>query len=79
MQFGLEIVTLSHIAYITVDFKKLISDLYHAGYALTGKENIYQEKNEDIRIAPKHKNSLKTFPYATQKHLEMHQSDFTPN
>ena len=35
---------------------------------------MYQEKNEAIRIAPKHDNSLKTSPFAMQKHHAMHQS-----
>ena len=30
VQFGGEIFTLSPVAYITVDFKKLVSDLFHA-------------------------------------------------
>ena len=34
VQFGLEIFTLSPVAYITVDFKKLVSDLFHAGSAV---------------------------------------------
>ena len=34
MQFGREIFTLSPVAYITVDFKKLVSDLFHAGSAV---------------------------------------------
>ena len=33
-QFGREIFTLSPVAYITVDFKKLVSDLFHAGSAV---------------------------------------------
>ena len=31
VQFGREILTLSPVAYITVDFKKLVSDPFHAG------------------------------------------------
>ena len=31
VQFGREIFTLSPVAYVTVDFKKLVSDLFHAG------------------------------------------------
>ena len=34
VQLGLEIFTLSPVAYITVDFKKLVSDLFHAGSAV---------------------------------------------
>ena len=31
VQFGQEIFSLSPVAYITIDFKKLVSDLFHAG------------------------------------------------
>ena len=31
VQFGRENFTLSPVAYITVDFKKLVIDLFHAG------------------------------------------------
>ena len=48
MQFGREIFTSSPVAYITVDFKKLVSDLFHVGSALAGRESI--KKNEAIRI-----------------------------
>ena len=34
LQFGREIFTLSPVVYITVDFKKLVSDLFHAGFAV---------------------------------------------
>ena len=34
VQFGREIFTLSPVTYITVDFKKLVSDLLHAGSAV---------------------------------------------
>ena len=34
VQFGREIFTLSHVAYVTVDFEKLVSDLLHSGSAL---------------------------------------------
>ena len=33
-QFGREIFTLSRVAYITDDFKKLVSDPFHAGSAV---------------------------------------------
>ena len=63
MQFGWVIFTLSHVAYITVDFKKLvnrtkrpISPWFHFG-----KKGMYQEKNDATEIAPKHNNSLKPF------------------
>ena len=56
--------TLSPVAYISVDFKKMLIDLFYI-------------KKEKTRVAPKHNNSLETFPYAIQKHLAMHQSDFT--
>ena len=34
VQSGRELVTLSPVAYITVDFKKLVSDLFRAGSAV---------------------------------------------
>ena len=34
VQFGREIFMLSPVAYITVDFKNLVSDLFHAGSAV---------------------------------------------
>ena len=34
VQFGREIFNLSPVAYITVDFKKLVSDLFRAGFAV---------------------------------------------
>ena len=34
VQFGREIFTLSPVAYIAVDFKKLVSDLFRAGSAV---------------------------------------------
>ena len=34
VQFGREIFTLSPVTYITADFKKLVSDLFHAGSAV---------------------------------------------
>ena len=34
VQFGREIFTLSPVGYITVDFKKLVSGLFHAGSAV---------------------------------------------
>ena len=34
VQFGREIFTLSPVAYVTVDFKKLVSDIFHAGSAV---------------------------------------------
>ena len=76
VQFGWETFILSPVANRTVDFKELVSDLFHAGSAF-GRQRIYQEKNEAIRIAQKHNNSLETFPYAIQKYLAKHQSNFT--
>ena len=43
VQFGQEIFTLSLVAYITVDFKTLVSDLFHYGFALV-KKNLSREK-----------------------------------
>ena len=74
VQFGWEIFTLSPVAYITVDFKKLVSI---SRWFRCGIKQMYQEKNEATRIAPKYNNSLQTSPYAIQKHHAMHQSDFT--
>ena len=34
VQFGREIFTLSPVGYMTVDFKKLVSDLFYAGSAM---------------------------------------------
>ena len=34
VQFGREIFTLSPVAYVTVDLKKLVGDLFHAGSAV---------------------------------------------
>ena len=34
LRFGREIFTLSPVAYITADFKKLVSDLFRAGSAV---------------------------------------------
>ena len=39
-QFGQEIFTLSPVAHTTVDFKKLVSDLFHSSSALVGRESI---------------------------------------
>ena len=39
VQFGPEIFTLRPVAYIRVDFKKLVSDLFHAGSALVESES----------------------------------------
>ena len=38
--FGRENVILSPVACITVDLKKLVSDLFHVGSALVGSESI---------------------------------------
>ena len=43
-------------------------------YLSTPGEQIYEEENKTIRIALKHNNSLKTFPYAIQRHLAISQS-----
>ena len=62
MKFGREIFTLSPVAYITVNLKKLVTDLFHSSSALIGSESI-KKKNEAIKIAPLHNNSLETFSY----------------
>ena len=43
VQFGWEIFTLSPVAYITIDFKKLVSDPVHTGSAVV-QSGMYQEK-----------------------------------
>ena len=40
VRFGRETFTLSLVAYITVDFKKVVSDLFHAGSALVENKSI---------------------------------------
>ena len=40
VQFGLQIFTLRPVAYMTADFKKLVSDLFDAGSALVGSKSI---------------------------------------
>ena len=69
VHFGREIFTFSPIAYITEVCKRPISRWF-----LFGGQQIHQGKNEAIRIAPKHNNSLETFPYAIQKHLSCNES-----
>ena len=44
MQFGREIVTLSPVVYITVDFKKLVNDLFHLGSTLVESECIKRKR-----------------------------------
>ena len=44
VKFGGKIFTFSPVAYITVDFKKLVSDLFHAGSASVGSESIKRKK-----------------------------------
>ena len=72
MLFGRENFILSPAAYVTEVGKRPTSR-----WLRFGRQQIYQEKNEAIRIAAKHNSSLKTFRYAIQKHLAMHQSDST--
>ena len=72
VQFGREIFSSSHVAYIKELSKQPIPLWFRFG-----RQRIYHEKNGAIRIATKHNNSLKIFPYAIQKHLAMRQSDFT--
>ena len=44
VQFGRKIVTLSPVAYITVDFEKLLSDTFHAGSALVECKSIMRKQ-----------------------------------
>ena len=69
-QFGWGIFTLSPVACITIDVKKLVRNLFHNGSALVGRESIKRktrlsEYSPNITVA------------SIQKHLAMHQSDFT--
>ena len=43
-QFGQQMFTSSPVVYITVDFKKSVSDLTHAGSFSFGRKPFYQEK-----------------------------------
>ena len=79
MQFRWEIFTLNPVDCITVEVKKLVVTyftLVPLWYSRSRKQ-IYQDKNETIRIAPKHNNSLETLPYAMKMQFAMHQSFFT--
>ena len=40
VQFGLECLTLRPVAYMAVDFKKFVSDLFHDGSAMLESESI---------------------------------------
>ena len=51
---------------MTIDFEKLVSDLFHVHSTLVESECI-KRTNEAIGIAPKRNSSLETFPYAIQK------------
>ena len=62
------------MAYITVDFKKVVNHLFQIWFHY-GRKRMYQEENETIRIAPEHNSTLETFLYATKKDLTVHQSD----
>ena len=73
LQFGWDIFTLRLEAYIIVEFKKLVSDISHAGSALIEADSREKRGNQN---SPKYNNSLKTFPCAILKHLAMHQSEF---
>ena len=58
MQFGRGIFTLSLVAYVTLDLKKLVSDLFHAGSAFVGSKSIKRktrlsEQPQNITIASK--------------------------
>ena len=66
---GWEIFTSSPLAYKTVDFKEVVSDLFYHGSTLEERECM---KNEALGIALKHNNSLKTFPCAIKKHYAIH-------
>ena len=59
MQYGWEIFTLSPAAYITVDFKKVISDPAVSRLFHFGRKRMFEEKNEAIGMASKYNNSLR--------------------
>ena len=46
VQFGREIFTLSPVAYITFDFRKLVSDLFRPGSALVEKKSITRKTRQ---------------------------------
>ena len=52
--------TLSPVFYLTVDFKKVGSDLFHAGSTLVESKCI-KRKTYTTGKPPKHNNNLKTF------------------
>ena len=68
--------TLSPIFYVTADFKKVVSDLFHTGSTLAESECI-KKKTGPSEIVSKHRNSFQTFPYAINRNLAMYLSDFT--
>ena len=45
VQFGWEIFTLSLVAYITANSKKLVSDLFHASSALVGSGSSKEKRD----------------------------------
>ena len=53
----------SSVSYVTVNFKKVVGNLSCPNSTVV-KKRIYQEKNEVVRIALKHNNGLRSFPYA---------------
>ena len=63
VQSGWKIFTLSHVAYVKVDFKKAVGDLISPWFNF-GRKRMFHKKNEAIRIAQKHNNSLRTFTEA---------------
>ena len=46
MQFGWEIFSLSPVAYITVDFKKVVGDLSYAGSTLVESECFKRKRSQ---------------------------------
>ena len=49
MRFGCEVFNLSSVAYVTADFKKVVSDLFHASFILV-ELNVSREKQGYIGI-----------------------------
>ena len=57
---GWEMFTSSPVFHLTVDFKKVVSDLVHAGSTLVESKCIKIKRG--IIMVSKHNNSLKTYP-----------------
>ena len=70
MQSGWEIFTLSSIFHITVDFKKVVSDLFHSGSILAESECI-KRKMRGIHPSPYLANVEKPIPFRVKYSLNV--------